>query len=243
MSWTRTNRERTFARARAAEREAARAAAQIFATIEQMCPLSLRAFSRDEMWREVYLAHRQNERAAPALSSVEGTDIRQPLCGEEIEGREQFLMHGDYPVALVTLFRPPTPMISAGMMRVTTANPSLAFRHTTVVEYITLDQVKAKDQLKGQHKDLSRAQTATSRKSPMPLDDDPDAQAAQVDIKHLRAEIAGGRESLVEARAYVLVYGEKARNRSALRRSVEQLDERCRRVTSALGPAGPPAGS
>jgi hypothetical protein len=234
-SWTQTNREQVFARTRVAEREAARAAAQIFAHLEQMCPLAMRAFSLDEMWREVYLAHRQNERVAPALSSVEGTDIRQPLCGEEIEAREQFLMHGDYPVALVSLFRPPTPLISAGMMRVMTANPTLAFRHTTVVEYITLDQVKAKDQLKGQHKDLSRAQTAVSRKSPTPMDDDPDAQAAQTDIKHLRAEIAGGRESLIEARAYVVVYGERAQGRSALRRSIEQLDERCRHVVSALG--------
>ncbi|MCA1628403.1 MAG: hypothetical protein LC742_10625, partial [Acidobacteria bacterium] len=234
-SWTRVMREQVFARARAAEREATTAAAQIFSTIEHMCPLVLRPFARDEMWREVFLAHRQNERDCPKLSTVEGTDLRQPLCGEEIEAREQFLMHGDYPVSLVSLFRPPTPLISAGMMRVTTANPNLAFRHTTVVEYVTLDQVKAKDHLKDQHKDLSRAQTAVSRKSPTPSDDDPEAQAAQSDIKNLRAEIAGGRESLIEARAYVVVYGERVRNRSELRRSVEQLDERCRHVVSALG--------
>ena len=152
---------RAFARARAAEREAARAAAQIFATVEQMCPLRLRAFSREEMWREVYLAHRQNERAAPALSSVDGTDIRQPLCGEEIESREQYLLHGDYPVALVTLFRPPTPMISAGMMRLMTANPTLAFRHTTVASS-SLSTVLTPKRSKANIR-IKRAQVAVSR--------------------------------------------------------------------------------
>ncbi|MGB8507126.1 MAG: hypothetical protein WCD76_01860 [Pyrinomonadaceae bacterium] len=234
-SWTRTNREQVFARVRDAELEAYRAAEQIFSTVEHMCPLRLRPFTREEMWRETFLAHRQNECTAPALSLVEGSDLRQPLCGEKIEARGQFLMHGDYPVSIVSLFRPPTPLVSAGMLRVMTANPNLAFRHTTVVEYITLDQERAKAHLKDQHKDLSRAQTAVSRKSPTPADDDPDAQAAQSDIKHLRAEIAGGRESLVEARAYVVVYGERARSRAELSRSVEGLDERCRHIVSALG--------
>lgn len=235
VSWTRTNREQVFTRERAAEREAATTAAQIFSNLEHMCPLPLRPFTRDEMWRETFLSHRQNERDAPALSLVEGSDLRQPLCGEEISARGSFLLHGDIPVSIVSLFRPPTPLVSAGMMRVMTANPNLAFRHTSVVEYITLDQERAKAGLKDQHKDLSRAQAAVSRKSPTPLDDDPEAQAAQTDIKHLRSEIAGGRESLIEARAYVVVYGEPARNRSAFRRSIDALDERCRRVTSALG--------
>lgn len=234
-SWTRVMREQVFARAREAEREASKAATQIFSTIEHMCPLPLHPFTRDEMWREVFLAHRQNERDCPKLSLVEGTDLRQTLCGEEIEARGQYLLHGNCPVSVVSLFRPPTPIISAGMLRVMTANPNLAFRHTTVVEYLTLDQDKARAHLKDQHKDLSRAQSAVSRKSPTPSDDDPEAQAAQSDIKNLRAEIAGGRESLIEARAYVLVYGERVSDRAGLRRPVEQLEERCRHLTAALG--------
>ncbi|MDQ3742852.1 MAG: hypothetical protein M3444_00430 [Acidobacteriota bacterium] len=200
-----------------------------------MCPLELRAFTREEMWRETYLAHRLNERTAPELAEVEGADLRQYLCCEEITGGGQFVMHGDYPVAVVSLFRPPTPVISAGMLRVMTANPNLVFRHTTVVEYVTLDQEKAKAHLRDQYKDLSRAQTAVARKSPAPANDDPEAQAAQADIKHLREEMAGGRESLIEARVYVLVYGKRARNRAELRESVKRLDEYCRHVVSALG--------
>ncbi|MDQ3685889.1 MAG: hypothetical protein M3430_09845, partial [Acidobacteriota bacterium] len=107
-SWTRVMREEVFARVRAAETEACQAAGQIFAAVEHMCPLVLHPFTHEEMWRETFLAHRQNERSAPALSLVEGTDLRQPLCGEEISSRGGFLMHGDYPVSVVSLFRPPT---------------------------------------------------------------------------------------------------------------------------------------
>jgi hypothetical protein len=234
-SWARTNVEHLCVRARADEEAACEQASQVFASIEHMCPLELRAFTREEMWRETYLSHRLNERTAPQLAEIEGADIRQHLCGEEITGGGQFVMHGDYPVAIVSLFRPPTPVISAGMLRVMTANPNLVFRHTTVVEYITLDQEKAKARLRDQYKDLSRAQTAVARKSPAAGNDDPEALAAQADIKHLREEMAGGRESLIEARVYVLVYGERARNRSELRESVKRLNEYCRHVVSALG--------
>ncbi len=116
-----------------------------------------------------------------------------------------------------------------------TANPNLVFKHTTIVEYITLDQEKAKAQLKNQYKDLSRAQAAVARKSPAPNEDDPEALAAQKDIKNLREEMAGGRESLVEARVYVAVYGDRARSRAELRESVKRLDEYCRHVVSAFG--------
>ncbi|MCA1628547.1 MAG: hypothetical protein LC742_11380, partial [Acidobacteria bacterium] len=168
--WTRGYRETLVARALSHEHEACERAAQTFSSIEGMCPLPLRPFTREELWRETFLAHRLNERSAPALIDLEGADLRQPLCGEEISGDGHFLLHGNVPVSIVSLFRPPTPAISAGMLRVMTANPNLTFRHTTIVEYVTLDQEKAKAHLKSQHKDLSRAQTAVSRKSPTPAD-------------------------------------------------------------------------
>jgi hypothetical protein len=234
-AWTRTNVEALCSRSRLDEEAACEAAGQVFAAVEHMCPLELRPFTREEMWGEVYRSHRLNERTAPALPLVEGADLRQQLCGEEITSGGHFVMHGDRPVAVVSLFRPPTPVISAGMLRVMTANPNLVFRHTTVVEYLTLDQERAKTHLRNQSKDLSRAQTAVGRKSPTPGDDDPEALAAQQDIRRLREEMAGGRESLIEARVYVVVYGERARTRAELSESVRRLDEYCLHVVSALG--------
>lgn len=234
-TWTNTNVERLCARVREDEEAACEAADQIFSSILYMSPLQLWELSREEMWREVYRSHRLNERFVPSFPVIEGSDIRQQLCGEEWSAGGQFLMVGDYPVSIVSLFRPPTPVISAGMLRVMTANPTLVFRHTTVVEYLTLDQEKAKANLKNQFKDLSRAQTVVARKSPTPSNDDPEAQAAQADITRLREDMAGGRESLIEARVYVIVYGERVTNRAELNESVKKLDEYCRHVVSALG--------
>lgn len=234
-AWTNSNVERLCKRVREDEEASCEAADRIFSTIEYMSPLQLHSFSREEMWREVYRSHRLNERFVPSFPVIEGADIRQQLCGEELSAGGQFLMVGDYPVAIVSLFRPPTPVISAGMLRVMTANPNLVFRHTTVVEYLTLDQEKAKVQLKNQFKDLSRAQTVVARKSPTPAGDDPEALAAQADITRLREDMAGGRESLIEARVYVIVYGERVTNRAELNDSVKKLDEYCRHVVSALG--------
>jgi hypothetical protein len=234
-AWTRTNVERLCVRSRLDEEAACEAAGQLFAGIEHMCPLELSPFTREEMWEEVYRSHRLKERDAPTLPSVEWADLRQHLCGEEISGGGQFILHGDRPVAMVSLFRPPTPVISAGMLRVMTANPNLVFRHTTVVEYVTLDQERAKTRLRDQFKDLSRAQTAVARRSPTPSDEDPEAATAQKDIRLLREEMAGGRESLIEARVYVVIYGERASTRAELYESAKQLDEYCRHVVSALG--------
>lgn len=200
-AWRRNYADNLCVRAVAAEAAASAAASELYATLEQMSPLELRPLTRAEMWQEVYRGHRLNHPVAPALAEAASADLRQPLCGETITNGDQFLMHGDMPVALVSLFRPPTPVISAGMMRVLTVNPQLNFRHTTVVEYLTLDQEQAKRKLKGQFQDLSRATTTVARKSPTPQADDPEAQAALADLVQLRADLAGGRESLIEARA------------------------------------------
>ena len=234
-AWRRNYTDSLCVRAVADEEVACNAAGQVFATLEQMSPVELRPFSREEMWREVYRGHRLNHPVAPVLADVESADLRQPLCGEAVSSGGQFLLHGDVPLALVSLFRPPTPVISAGMMRVVTVNPQLNFRHTTVVEYLTLDQEQAKARLKGQFQDLSRATTAVARKSPAPQADDPEASAAVNDLVQLRADLAGGRESLIEARAYAVAYSPRAANRAELTDAVAQLDDNCRQLVAALG--------
>ena len=153
----------------------------------------------------------------------------------DIKGDSEFLLHTRVPVAVVSLFRPPTPTVTADMMRYLTANANLVCEHTTITEFITLDQDRAKRDLKNQHKDLSRAEAATTRRSPDPEADDPDASAARGDIKGLRKEMSGGRSALITARVYTVVYGEAARNRDELHASLDNLDHYCRQVTSAYG--------
>lgn len=234
-SWTRTNREQLQVRALDDERECMERASHVFAHIEHMCPLRLQPLSPEELWRAVYLGHRMNEHHAPQLPRIEGTDIRQPLCAEDIKGDGEFLLHGRTPVSIVSLFRPPTPVITANMMRLLTANANLVFDHTTITEFITLDQEQAKRELKSQTSSLSRAQGATSRRSSEPDADDPEASIARSDIKNIRKDVSGGRAALIEARSYTVVYGQPARNKEELRAAIQNLDQYCRHITAAYG--------
>lgn len=234
-AWTRTNRDRLTRRTAADEQEAMQGAMQTFAGLEHMCPLRITPFNREELWEAVYLGHRRNEHAAPRLSEVEGADLREHLCGEDIRGDGEFLLHGRSPVSIVSLFRPPTPIVTADMMRYLTNNANLVCEHTTITEFITLDQERAKTDLKNQHKDLSRAAVATTRKSPDAEAEDPDASAASHDLKGLRKEMSGGRSSLISARVLTVVYADAARSRDELLASLDQLDASCRQLTSAYG--------
>ncbi len=53
-------------------------------------------------------------------------------------------------------------------------------------------------------------------------------------MRAVRDEVAGARESLLPARFYVVLYGEKARNFAELKRSVDALDEQGEKLVSAI---------
>ncbi|MCP9495680.1 MAG: hypothetical protein MSG64_14635 [Pyrinomonadaceae bacterium MAG19_C2-C3] len=234
-AWTRTNRDRIVQRLREDEEEAMDNALGIFAQIEQICKLRIRPLSREELWRAIYRGHRRNEHTSPRLADIEGADLRAHLCGEDITGKGDFLMHGNTPVAVVTMFRPPTPEITADMMRNLTANPTLVCEHTDITEFITLDQARAKEDLKHQHVDLSRAKTATTRKSSDPDAEDPDAAAASEDLKGLRKEMSGNRNALIMARTYTVVCGNPVRTRDGQRAELERIETYCRHIIGAYG--------
>jgi hypothetical protein len=235
-AWSNTNRDRICARAVEDEEEALEEARQVFAQIEELSRhLHLTPLTRNEIWKAVYLDHRRNEHNAPNLSDVEGFDLRQHLCAEDIRGDGEFILHGRQPGAIVSLFSPPAPVITADLMRFITVNPNTIYEHEDIVEFVTLDQKKAKSELKGLWDSLSRAHTATSKKSPDPEGDDPDGYTAADEIKKLRKEIAGSRQTLISARVYTRVFSEPARDREELRRSLNNLDSYCRQTISAYG--------
>lgn len=49
----------------------------------------------------------QSASSAPFLRERPGRDLRDYLCGETIEGELSYRMHGDYPVAMLSMFTPP----------------------------------------------------------------------------------------------------------------------------------------
>src|SRR5262249_18197005 len=111
-------------------------AERTFRLIERECPLLSKGLTRDELWEAIYLGHRQNARAVPHLIDFDGLDLREYLCGETIEAGEGgdgwYVMHGNHPAAIVSLFVPPQPAISADALRALSAHPGLNFRHTII---------------------------------------------------------------------------------------------------------------
>src|SRR5215216_6283655 len=158
-----TSNDRITRRTIADERQAIEEADKTFRLIEQQSPLRLKRFSREELWEAVYLGHRQNANVAPILPNRPSRDVRDYLSLETIAGEGNFVMHGNYPAAVVSLFVPPQPNIFADCMRVLTTNPALNFRHTLITDYIYLDQEKARKNLDKRMRQVNRANRGTTR--------------------------------------------------------------------------------
>jgi hypothetical protein len=219
-------------RARADEEETMREAARVFRSVEAQCPteLGLEAMTREEIWDALFLSHRQNAVTSPELPDTPGSDIRDYTCAESVEGTGWFLMHGSYPVAVVSAFVPPQPVITADSMRKITANPALNFRHVTVTEFVTLDQKKSKKKLETAIRQAELTGNTFVGKRELKED----AKSRIRSLKLLLQHVEDGNELLVEARFYVVVYGERARTREELEASVAGLDADCETVIASI---------
>jgi hypothetical protein len=213
------------------EKQSCDEAERTFRVIERQSPVSLKAFTRDELWKAVYLGHRQNASSAPTLPSEPGVDIRDYLCGETIAGSGYFLMHGMYPAAVVSMFVPPQPTIYADAMRALSINSELNFRHTIITEYIYLDQQKARKSLDRRIRQVRRA----SRNGPGILKSENfEGRRALAELTSVREEITGDTQALTEARFYAVIYGESARTRDELHESIKSLDRYCENLVTAI---------
>jgi len=227
------------------EKQAYLRANRIWRQIENSSPLLLRRFDRREIWEAVFLGHCQNASCAPLLPDRPGRDLRDYLCSESIEGDLHYLLHGNYPVAIVSMFTPPNEFVTADALRTIVGRRDFNSRHTLVIEYLFPEQLKETKRLDRRIKQVKR--TFTKK-------DNPEGAAALRSLRAVRDEVAGARESLLPTRFYVVLYGEQARNLEELKRSVNGLDEQCEKIISAIRqipganadreePAGAQAGS
>src|SRR5438552_9032634 len=198
---------------------------RVWRQIENSSPLMLRRFTRQEIWEAVFLGHSQNASAIPILPERPGRDLRDYLCGETIEGELNYLMHGEYPVAIVSMFTPPNEFVTADALRTLIGRRDFNSRHTIVTEYLFPEQRKETKRLDRRIKQVKR--TFTKR-------DNPEGAAALRSLRAVRDEVAGARESLLPTRFYVVLYGDRARNLVELKQSVEALDEQCEKMVSAI---------
>ena len=200
-------------------------AQRVWRQLENSSPLVIRRFTRQEIWEAVYFGNCQNAGASPTLPQHAGRDLRDYLCSETIEGELNYLMHGQYPVAIVSMFTPPNEFVTADALRGLIGRRDFNTRHTIVTEYLFPEQRKETKRLDRRIKQVKR--TFTRR-------DNPEGAAALRSLRAVRDEVAGARESLLPTRFYVVLYGERARNLVELRRSLEQLDEQCERIVAAI---------
>src|SRR5713226_197280 len=197
----------------------------IWRQIENSSPLMLGRFTRQEIWEAVFLGHCQNAGAIPVLPERPGRDLRDYLCGETIEGELNYLMHGEYPVAMVSMFTPPNEFVTADALRTLIGRRDFNSRHTIVTEYLFPEQRKETKRLDRRIRQVKR--TFTKR-------DNPEGAAALRSLRAVRDEVAGARESLLPTRFYVILYGERTRNLVELKQSVDALDEQSEKIVSAI---------
>jgi hypothetical protein len=229
-TWEETADDAVVRRLLSEERTAREKAEKVFRLVESECPLSLRRFSRQELWEAIYLGHRQNAQRVPILPDVPGLDIRDYLCGETIEGRDSHVMHGAHPAAIVSMFTPPQPAITADALRALTLNPALNFRHTVIAEFVYLDQRKATKRLDRRIRQVRRSHIRADGR----VKQSPEARAALMDLETVRDHVTGSREALIDMRFYAVVFAEPVRTRGELRQSLDNLDRYCERMVTAM---------
>ena len=198
---------------------------QVWRQIENSSPLILRRLTRQEIWEAIFLGHCQNSQSVPFLAERPGRDLRDYLCGDSIEGELNYLMHGQYPVAIVSMFTPPNEFVTADALRGLIGRRDFNTRHTIVTEFLFPEQRKETKRLDRRIKQVKR--TFTKR-------DNPEGAAALRSLRAVRDEVAGARESLLPTRFYVILYGDRAKNLAELNQSVDLLDEQCEKVIAAI---------
>ena len=162
--YSRTADDAVVRRSREDEKRNYSQANSVWRQIENSSPLALRRFTRQELWEAVYFGHSQNANSIPVLPEQLGRDLRDYLCGETIEGELNYLMHGEYPVTIVTMFTPPNEFVTADALRGLIGRRDFNTRHTIITEYLFPEQRKETKRLDRRIKQVKR--TFTKRDNP-----------------------------------------------------------------------------
>jgi hypothetical protein len=229
-NWSNSRNDGIVRRIRENEEETIHATEKIFRLLEMQSPVSLRRLDRQQLWRAVHQSHVMASPSVPRLPQYDGLDLRNYLCAETIKDHGWYVMHGIYPATLVSLFAPGEDFIAADAMRALTAHPGLSFPHTIITEFISMNREKAKARLDSHIKHVERSGMRADGRYQLT----PEAEASFNDLKQTRKAITGSREALVKMRQYAVIYGDPARTRHDLKRSLKQLDVNADTLVSAF---------
>ncbi len=228
-SWKASSAQQVVRRSMEEEAAAFAKAEKTFRLIERESALRFTRFSREELWEAVFLGHRQNATSIPTIPD-DGSDIRSYLCGESIELADSHVMHGNCLAAIVSVFTPPQPFVTADALRLLSINGTLNFRHTIVSEFIYPDQKKGIRRLDRRIRQVMRSTQSLSGRQKL----SPEASVALQDLGAIRHDLAGGSDAIAQVRFYAVIYGEAARSRAELNASVRNLDRYCEQMVSEM---------
>lgn len=212
------------------ERDALRRASKYFNRIENLltAPVRISGLSQSETFAALYLSHNLDARSVPNIPTESLIDLRPYLGGETIEFRDWYALHGQTPVAVVTLFVPPQPAVPNDFARLWTQN-SASFRHVVITEYLTNDPGMSKrsldkriNQLRISGRRLNGAYELTA-----------EAKASLEQLGTVRDALAQPGSALTRMRVSVLIYGtpiSDRENKADVHKNLEQLRERCEEV-------------
>src|SRR6266498_2340152 len=205
-------------------------AEKIFRLIERECPLKMTRLADERLWEALYLGHRQNAQSVPTPPAELGVDIRKYLCSESLSFEGNHVMHGDHPAAMVSMFTPPQPFVTADALRGLIFNAYLNFRHTVVVDFIYPDQTKAAKKLDKRIREVRR----TSIRGDGRVRQSPEARAALADLETVRDAITGSQEALVQMRFSVIVYAPRPQSLRDKNECLRFLDGACEQLITVL---------
>jgi hypothetical protein len=229
-NWSQSRNDGIIRRIRAHEEETVRKAEKVFRLIEMQSPINLRRLDRQQLWRAVYQSHVMSSTSVPRLPHYDGLDLRDYLCAETLEDRGWYVLHGIYPATVVSLFTPGEDFVAADATRALTAHPGLAFPHTIITEFVTIDREKAKARLDSRIKQVERSGTRADGRYELT----PEGESSFNDLKQTRRAITASRDALVKMRQYAVIYGEPARTRRELGNSLKQLDNHADMLVTAF---------
>lgn len=216
------------------EREAYASAERVFRKIERdHAALRLKSLvGKEQLWPALYLGHNESATSVPNIPEDPLIDLRPFLCNDTIKGGDSwYVLHGNTPVAMITLFTPPEPNAPACITRNIVGHPSLTCRHTIITEFQKLGKTKAKNKLEKREKRIQKS-NVSARTGQVKLNEEDARKIAE--LRQVKSDLTSPSKALTRVRFFILVYGKPAATQEALDASVKELDLNCERILEAV---------
>jgi hypothetical protein len=212
------------------EKQALNRAQDIFGQVENLFvgPLTVDPLSGSETFAALYLSQNPGATSIPAIDHASGSDLRPYLCGETIEVKDWYVLHGNTPVAVVSLFVPPQPFVPDDFSKIWTQN-SATFRHVVITEFVSNDVGQSKHALDKRIRQLR----ISGRRLNGSFDLTAEARNSLDQLGMVRDAMTKPGSALTRMRISVLVYGNPIADqsdRTASKAVIQQLRDRCEDV-------------